>query len=422
MLKYLIDNGFVSDHFYNEVVDLGVLRRFRHNDGKVLDGLFRSNNPSAKRYQEYADRGVRSVVNLRNDVEKPPTRIAKENAERSGVTYVNFPLSARKAPKPEKLLNLLDLLDNLEQPILLHCKSGADRTGLVSAFWLLEKGQSFETARQQLSLRYLHFRDFETGILDIVLDQYAPYHGKMSLRDWIRDHYNPDKVRASFSAAQKARRLSNDLTTLFVGLFRYAQYREKVWHRTFNGPAVTVREKRRAKFYIDWIDHGILRAIWRNRAQVGPGILRSNHPTPNQFRQEARDGLRTVVNLRGASNEPQYLLERAICAQLELKLIDFAIPATKRPTRALIKNLMAEIERADKPLLIHCKSGADRTGIACAALVLSMGGTIQEARKQLSPRFLHFRTGRKGILDTFLDEFEEAQAKTGIQFQDWLDV
>ncbi|MCS6855683.1 MAG: protein tyrosine phosphatase, partial [Elioraea sp.] len=48
-----------------------------------------------------------------------------------------------------------------------------------------------------------------------------------------------------------------------------------------------------------FVDHGVLRLLWRNRAVVEEGrLVRSNQPLPFQLAAEARRGIRTVINLR----------------------------------------------------------------------------------------------------------------------------
>jgi protein tyrosine/serine phosphatase len=50
---------------------------------------------------------------------------------------------------------LVDIVQNAKKPILIHCKAGADRTGLVSALYLYSIGD--KNASRMLSLKYGHF-------------------------------------------------------------------------------------------------------------------------------------------------------------------------------------------------------------------------------------------------------------------------
>jgi hypothetical protein len=57
-----------------------------------------------------------------------------------------------------KLDEILKILRHAPKPILVHCKNGADRTGLVAAVYLAAiKGVKLDEAAGQLSLYYGHF-------------------------------------------------------------------------------------------------------------------------------------------------------------------------------------------------------------------------------------------------------------------------
>lgn len=61
------------------------------------------------------------------------------------------------------------------------------------------------------------------------------------------------------------------------------------------------------------------------------------------------------------------------------------------------------LERSDYPLVLHCRRGADRTGLAAAvALLLLTDATPAQAARQLWPRYGHVALGRPAYLDQFL--------------------
>jgi hypothetical protein len=72
-----------------------------------------------------------------------------------------------------------------------------------------------------------------------------------------------------------------------------------------------------------------------------------------------------------------------------------------------------------KPALIHCKSGADRAGLAAGLAILFEGGTAAQARRQLCWRFGHVSGSRAGILDAFFDHYA-ATAEGRVPFLDWV--
>ena len=70
---------------------------------------------------------------------------------------------------------------------------------------------------------------------------------------------------------------------------------------------------------------------------------------------------------------------------------------------------------------MHCKSGADRAGLASAIYLIAFEGKpVAEARKQLSPRFLHFRRSATGILDPVLDLYDARLARGPITIGRWI--
>ena len=71
------------------------------------------------------------------------------------------------------------------------------------------------------------------------------------------------------------------------------------------------------------------------------------------------------------------------------------------------------------PALMHCKSGADRAGLAAGLAILFEGGTSAQALRQLSWRYGHFRRSPTGVLDAFFIHYA-AVAEGRKKFLDWV--
>ena len=170
------------------------------------------------------------------------------------------------------------------------------------------------------------------------------------------------------------------------------------------------------------VDHGFIRAVYSNTHRVTPKLWRSSQPAPYQLRRYARDGIRTVINLRGASDTGSYHLEAAACREHGLTLVDFSVNSRDTPRKEVLiraPKLFAEIEY---PALLHCKSGADRAGLMSALfLMLHEGRPVEEALGQLSLRFGHVRQAKTGILDFFLEQYRDYIVERPIAFLDWVD-
>ena len=169
------------------------------------------------------------------------------------------------------------------------------------------------------------------------------------------------------------------------------------------------------------VDHAVFRTVWTNFAEVVPGKLyRSNHPTPARLaRAMRRHSIRTLINLRGHRQCGSDALSRAAAARLGLLHVDMAFESRGAPHRDRILRFAELYPRLAFPALMHCKSGADRAGLASGLAVLFEGGTATDALRQLSWRFGHFNRSRTGILDAFFTLYaNRAEGRT--PFLEWV--
>lgn len=181
----------------------------------------------------------------------------------------------------------------------------------------------------------------------------------------------------------------------------------------------TPANRRRALAYQRWMDHGFLRSLWTNMHAIAPDVWRSNHPTPRRFDRLAAMGIRTIVSLRGSGTAPWALLEQEACARLGISLETVALQSRAAPPKAELQKLIALFRRVEKPLLIHCKSGADRAGLASAIYLLVIEQRpLAQARRMLSWRYIHLRWTKTGVLDLLLDTY---QASGEPDFERWLE-
>lgn len=192
---------------------------------------------------------------------------------------------------------------------------------------------------------------------------------------------------------------------------------DSIFHGDLSTPAG------RAVAWVDslFIDHAVFRLAWSNVAAVAPGRLyRSNHPTPRRLQRLTRRlGLRTVINLRGQTRSGSDALSREAAAQLGLDFIDMALESRGAPQRDRILRLHEIYRTMRAPALIHCKSGADRAGLAAGLYILFEGGSAADAMRQLSLRFGHIRQARTGILDAFFLHWQR-EGEGRKPFLDWV--
>jgi protein tyrosine/serine phosphatase len=194
---------------YADWYDHAALRLFWHNFHEVAPGFFRSNHPGHARFRRYAAMGIREVVNIRGGRSKAPFKFEVESCAALGLRLHVTALSARRAPEPYRLVELLDIFDALRGPSLVHCKSGADRTGFAAAVYLIHVcGTAVDIARRQLSPLRAHAKWTASGVLDLVLAEYAAAQARgVGFRDWVERHYEPEAIQARFDAMGPLERL-----------------------------------------------------------------------------------------------------------------------------------------------------------------------------------------------------------------------
>jgi protein tyrosine/serine phosphatase len=190
------------------------------------------------------------------------------------------------------------------------------------------------------------------------------------------------------------------------------------------GPELTRAEKFRAWADMWFVDHGFIRDIYCNVHRVSEGVWRSAQPAPRHLRQAKAHGIRTVLNLRGRRDTcGSYILEREEARRLGLILVDFPIRSRSPLDKETLKAAAALWSEIEYPVLMHCKSGADRAGLM-SALYLFQHENVplrQAMKSQLSLALGHVRQAKTGIIDFFFERYLEAADKTGIGFLDWVD-
>lgn len=91
--------------------------------------------------------------------------------------------------------------------------------------------------------------------------------------------------------------------------------------------------------------------------QVAPGLYRGGQPTPAGFQFLKWRGIKTVINLRGENDE------KGLVEQLGMKYVSLPISPGKRVSDEAIQAFLAVIRNPqNRPVFVHCRRGADRTG------------------------------------------------------------
>jgi protein tyrosine/serine phosphatase len=189
--------------------DQGFLRESFQNLHQIGPGIWRSNQPNPDQIADHARiRGVRTIINLRGESTKGYYLLEREACRRAGVHLVDFRLFSRDTPSKEVIFRARDLFRSVEYPALMHCKSGADRAGLMAALYcIFQLEQPVALAARQLSKKYLHLREGKTGLLDAFFEAYLHDSGNttVSFSDWVEGQYDPAAVKHAFLRSGRGR-------------------------------------------------------------------------------------------------------------------------------------------------------------------------------------------------------------------------
>jgi protein tyrosine/serine phosphatase len=120
---------------------------------------FRSGQPSPEQLANWQARyGIVNVLNLRGANPGADWYEAEKTAATAlGLTLIDYGISAKRDLMPAQVESILGILDGLTGPTLIHCRSGVDRTGIVSALYLAHVAKAGEFAAElQLSPIYGH--------------------------------------------------------------------------------------------------------------------------------------------------------------------------------------------------------------------------------------------------------------------------
>jgi protein tyrosine phosphatase (PTP) superfamily phosphohydrolase (DUF442 family) len=194
------------------MVDHGWFRYLFANRYRVSDKLERANHPTPYGVRRAGRRGIKTIINLRGNSDIGSLLLSREACERQGIKLVTIRARSRGLFTPEEILDVKKTFDEIEYPAMMHCKSGADRAGIMSALYLiLKEGRPVSEAKKQLHWRFGHIRQSATGILDYFLESYERANAEQPIDfiDWVQTRYDPVAMKKEFKAKGWANLLVN---------------------------------------------------------------------------------------------------------------------------------------------------------------------------------------------------------------------
>lgn len=173
----------------------------------IEERIYRSAQLSEKKLKRIVyEKKLKTIINLRGkDEEKKWYAMEKKIAENNGIQYYSFRLAPRRLPDCTMLDALIEVLKTAPRPLLIHCKGGADRTGVSSAIVLaIEKNPPLSELKQQFSLLY-GVIPFTGSIGPLLFSQYENWlnkngssHDRDTLLYWINNFYVDSKGNIEF--------------------------------------------------------------------------------------------------------------------------------------------------------------------------------------------------------------------------------
>ncbi|MBI3817564.1 MAG: tyrosine-protein phosphatase [Planctomycetes bacterium] len=138
---------------------------------EVAPGLYRGAQPSEAGFQNLKDRGVRTIINLRefhSDIEK---------ARGYGFRVLELPMQGNalgsEPPTPAQIEYFFSALANRDNwPVFVHCAAGCDRTGTMIALYRIE-ADAWTNARAVEEMRAFGYHEYYKDLVRFV-EQYKP--------------------------------------------------------------------------------------------------------------------------------------------------------------------------------------------------------------------------------------------------------
>lgn len=189
------------------------IQYFQFNFHAIVPGqAYRSAQPSPAFLQKTVhDQHIKSILKFNREVESSWSREELAEAKKLGVQVFYIPIGVSELPTRPDMIQIVRAIDDAPRPLLIHCKTGADRTGLAAVLVAMKNGQSFQQARDdQLRLGYLHVGHLGDDCDDI-LDQYdtdRAAEGKTArtygdFRDYVLTEYYPGFRHAGIKPTER---------------------------------------------------------------------------------------------------------------------------------------------------------------------------------------------------------------------------
>jgi len=143
---------------------------------RVNDTLFRGGQPTPAGLKSLRRKGIKTIINLRDDDDRARAEQAEAVAE--GFSYYNLPLGRYGRPSDEQVAEILSIINaSANQPVFVHCHRGSDRTGTIVAIYRMDHdGWTSQQAKEEAKRLGMGF--WQTQMKDYLSDYYRRKIGR----------------------------------------------------------------------------------------------------------------------------------------------------------------------------------------------------------------------------------------------------
>lgn len=175
------------------------------NFHKVNAQLYRGGQPDDGGFQRLASLGIKTVLNLRDADER--ARLEEKEVRAAGLRYFNVPFDGLGKPSDEKIERALAIINAPEnQPVFVHCKRGADRTGTVIACYRISHdGWTSEQAKEEAKRYGMGL--WEVGMKNYIHDYYERTQAGKARTSWLRMEQRRPAVVWASSLKRRSKKL-----------------------------------------------------------------------------------------------------------------------------------------------------------------------------------------------------------------------
>jgi uncharacterized protein (TIGR01244 family) len=147
-----------------------------------------------------------------------------------------------------------------------------------------------------------------------------------------------------------------------------------------------------------------------NLFKVSDHLYRGAQPTAAGMEELKKLGIRTVVNLRESNGDDAKLKELGLAYE--------RIPMTAffQKDDDIVRFLQIVADDGSSPIFVHCRRGADRTGMMCAIYRIAVQGwTKDQAVAEMTQGGFGFNHGYQNVVNYIRDlNIDEIKQRTGL--------